>query len=449
LLQYGEDDPSSMIVEDGKGFEFNFQVVGILCFVFLVVIGEIFHVYLHLPVKPTIDKEEYIWSPELCAEEMGRATQQRPVEFPSPAWIDDYENFDSYELLKSQAASPPDIKPSSYRIEAIMPIPSPKSSNQDHGPPLMLPARSSTLLLGSQAAHQGVALGAGELLIHRPVVASSVSGPIPSKGYILSDFESAPKALPVHTHDDIPARSLIPFATPRKLQRYSSQDTPMASKPCSEGPTFNETVSSGNDNSTFSPAAILVETKNVQNEDARIKAPAPAAKARKFALTPSTFDKFVRKNDCAFVAFYHASSNPNEAYFTPLWKEFALDVREHALPLAPAFVDCDRYEALCQEQGIRHYPTLRWFNSGKPVFPDNADPRTFPHLIVFAKYSILRQEQANAADETKVKQPPSSAVVDAMDASAKGVVVAARGQGAKKARRARKQVPAKPRKAEW
>jgi len=566
----GEDDSPPV---ENKGFEFHFQVVGTLLFVLILVIGEIFHSFHSMHDAPgNLESSQYagpegpnIEFPSLTEllqmmDELEQGNKPPPTQVPSSAVSIDREDF---ETLKALAAPPPDIKPLSYRIEEVMPIPVPAKSSgfsaEYAGAPLLLPARPSPLMLGSQVAHQSVEYGAGEWInARRPIVSTSSSGPIPSKGYILADLEASPKApLPaVHQEPQIPARALIPFATPRSPQlASSSQDAPMREVRV-EGPTFNDTTVSPSLNNSISTSAssVLVkatgptvfvghkiesredykavlkvyervfvmftkgqtidpvwsalavrvlqekpsvkvaavdcsalpglcrelrisvfpttylfgnnrrETVSIKNglasvdilmrflernhASSSIEPPAPPPKLIKKetpdkALTPKNFDNYVQKHNRVFVAFYHPK-NPDEESFTPMWNDFTLDVKSQKLPLKPAHVDCTLYSDFCTNQGIRHFPSLRWFDHGKPVYPDNADKRTFKHLIMFAR-SMLRQCSDNAE---QVKASSTALSVSANGDDGKAVTEVDTPGSTKKPRRSRKQhVPAKPRRA--
>ena len=162
---------------------------------------------------------------------------------------------------------------------------------------------------------------------------------------------------------------------------------------------------------------------------------------RENALTPHAYTNFIQKYDSVFVAFYRRE-NPADAFFAPLWNTFVLDVKSEKLPLQPATVDCTIYSSFCSKQGIKYFPSLRWFDQGKPVYPDNADQGTFQRLTRFAKSMLrrtMKEKQGSAASSTSI------GTVDGGD-GAKVVTAPAslEGHDKKPPRRARKNVPPKP-----
>ena len=312
------------------------QFFGALSIILLLLISEVFHVFVYLPPKASIESKSV---DELDASLFRYViVSETPAQTPTPAWSVDCEDFES---LKNLAAPPPDVKPTSFRINEVVPIPSPRtSSSNEQGMPLMLPARASPLLLGSnQVEHQNL----GDILTHRPVVVASSSGPIPSKGYILAEYdEHVSKAFPVQQQEpqQIPARALIPFAPPRASnQQDISREVPMPKRRVVEGPIYNETVSS---NSTSSSSAVLFEANGSTvfiGQHHRVQ-------------STTDYVTFIKENKQIFMVFSNAPT-----VVDPLWTELAVRVHQEKPSVRVASVDCTALAGLCRDLRISDFPT--------------------------------------------------------------------------------------------
>jgi len=75
----------------------------------------------------------------------------------------------------------------------------------------------------------------------------------------------------------------------------------------------------------------------------------------------------------------------------PTWELFAEDVEAKKDTMVTVFkVDCVEQRDLCNEHGIQSFPTLRFFDKSKPVFPDYMGDRTQAALLEFIRMMARR-----------------------------------------------------------
>jgi len=384
-----KEDTSHQIDEDGDTIELidrRPQFFGALSIILLLLISEVFHVFVYLPPKDLIESKS---TDELDASLFPYViVSETPAQTPTPAWSVDCEDFES---LKNLAAPPPDVKPTSFRINEVVPIPSPAtSSSNEHGMPLMLPARASPfLLLGSnQVEHQNF----GDILNHRPVVVASSSGPIPSKGYILAEFDDHVfKAFPVQEQEpqQIPARALIPFAPPRESnQRDVSREVPMPKRRVVEGPIYDETVSS---NRTSSSPTVSLETNGSTvfiGHHNRVQ-------------SAEDYVTIIKENKQIFVVLSDAPT-----VVESLWSELAKRVHQEKPSVRVASVDCTALAGLCRDLRISDFPTAFFIgNHGRETIRIKNENMRVDRLM---KYLESAAESSNLIIQPENRIKPST-----------------------------------------
>lgn len=104
-------------------------------------------------------------------------------------------------------------------------------------------------------------------------------------------------------------------------------------------------------------------------------------------LTAETFDKFLEISKTAFINFYAPWCVWCQRLH-PTWEKFAEQVEDEELDVRIGIVDCVAEMQLCRDKNIRAFPSLRWFQDGKPVAPDYKQDRTVSALVGFTKRKL-------------------------------------------------------------
>lgn len=118
-------------------------------------------------------------------------------------------------------------------------------------------------------------------------------------------------------------------------------------------------------------------------------------------LTAETFDKFLEISKTAFINFYAPWCVWCQRLH-PTWEKFAEQVEDEELDVRIGIVDCVAEMQLCRDKNIRAFPSLRWFQDGKPVAPDYKQDRTVSALVGFTKRK-LEMTKKYAQVETKTR----------------------------------------------
>ena len=90
------------------------------------------------------------------------------------------------------------------------------------------------------------------------------------------------------------------------------------------------------------------------------------AKAEKglYVLSDRSFNLHVSQKD-TFVKFYAPWCGHCQK-LAPIWDDLAKEFEDDA-SVTVAKLDCTQSSALCQEHGVKGYPTLAYFRNGKKV----------------------------------------------------------------------------------
>jgi hypothetical protein len=177
---------------------------------------------------------------------------------------------------------------------------------------------------------------------------------------------------PVH----VPARSLIPFATPRVAASHKRRMSIHRPSVAKQNPTkYNGTA---------------VEEEILSSVDAQEIGAVPL-------FDIHSFDQYLAQHRDVFVAFLVPwSTHDKELNHT--WNEFADSARQKDLPLSVAVVDCSKSRSLCRARNITKIPTLRWFRNTRPSDYGNNN-RTVENLTAYAE---------SCFQAPKTRQPPQT-----------------------------------------
>lgn len=145
------------------------------------------------------------------------------------------------------------------------------------------------------------------------------------------------------------------------------------------------------------------------------------AKAEKglYVLSDRSFNLHVANKD-TFVKFYAPWCGHCQK-LAPIWDDLAAEF-ENDDSVTVAKLDCTVSSALCQEHGVKGYPTLAYFRNGKKA-EDYRGARTLKELTDFVK--SMTEDKADKAAETadKVPEAPPKSDVKFLDLDTfKGVI---------------------------
>jgi protein disulfide-isomerase-like protein len=106
-----------------------------------------------------------------------------------------------------------------------------------------------------------------------------------------------------------------------------------------------------------------------------------------FDLKKDNFDAWVSENEMSFIDFYAPWCVWCQR-LAPTWEKFAQESKSLNMPVGVGKVDCMVEADLCRIQKIMAFPTIRWYDSGKPISPDYKMDRTVTALKGFAKRKL-------------------------------------------------------------
>jgi len=109
-------------------------------------------------------------------------------------------------------------------------------------------------------------------------------------------------------------------------------------------------------------------------------------------LDKSSFESFINRNEGAFINFYAPWCVWCQRLH-PTWDKFAYAMREKKMKAGVAMVDCVDQRILCTENGVRAFPTLRWFENGHSVNPDYHGDRTTDAFINFVEMKVRAMDR--------------------------------------------------------
>jgi Thioredoxin len=379
-------------------------------------------------------------------------TSSQPIDVPTPEspWKQEGSNI-------VQMVGPPNIKPivTSRVIDNVY-IPSRASpwAFEDVAHPIIKPVVVASRLegaplpsLGSNWQHEDqdisrnhAVTGGTHYVVSRPVISSV---PFPSLSTTAWEGGCHPNHnIAPHHPVQIPVRSLIPFAAPKRSplrgmfgQRSELVPVPsMGLRDCI--PTFNETDSFGSGQSSSTTTVIVSPHGGIPGDTTTVNAKrslevlkafptlatawkttkpvgmttrkrkavpgesrltpfndkAEADTDRSVTLTQYTFYEYMQLHDTVLVAFYRSGAT-HQLVFAPIWNNFTSAALTEQLPLITAKVDCHSQPNICRELDVTKSPTVRWFYQGSAVLPDYKGELTVQKLLKHSK-KMLRVETA-------------------------------------------------------
>jgi len=128
-----------------------------------------------------------------------------------------------------------------------------------------------------------------------------------------------------------------------------------------------------------------------------------------FTLTEKSFKNHVAKGD-TFIKFY-APWCGHCKKLAPTWDELAAKMGADGKATI-AKVDCTKSQSLCQEHGIKGYPTLAYFRKGEKVEAYRGG-RTMKDLSDFVASMSGEEKKAEAKEEVTEDAKDSVAVLSA------------------------------------
>jgi len=128
-----------------------------------------------------------------------------------------------------------------------------------------------------------------------------------------------------------------------------------------------------------------------------------------FTLTDKSFKSHVAKGD-TFIKFY-APWCGHCKKLAPTWDELAAKIGADGKATI-AKVDCTKSQSLCQEHGIKGYPTLAYFRKGEKVEAYRGG-RTMKDLTDFVASMSGEEKKAEAKEEVTEDAKDSVAVLSA------------------------------------
>jgi thiol-disulfide isomerase/thioredoxin len=108
-------------------------------------------------------------------------------------------------------------------------------------------------------------------------------------------------------------------------------------------------------------------------------------------LDGNTFNRWIGDHTYTFVNF-HSPWCSWCKLLEPVWEAFAERVVLDTIPVSVVQVDCIANGAVCEEQNIHAFPTLRLYKNGVVQSPDYRSDRTVDAFIDFAKSRLAKDE---------------------------------------------------------
>jgi len=108
--------------------------------------------------------------------------------------------------------------------------------------------------------------------------------------------------------------------------------------------------------------------------------------------TAVTLPVFLKDHDLAFINFFAPWCVWCQRLH-PTWEKLAEEVENDKMPIGVGSVDCVAEAALCREQKIMAFPTIRWFQGGESIQPDYKMDRTVAALKGFAQRKLEALER--------------------------------------------------------
>ncbi|KAB8268492.1 protein disulfide-isomerase [Aspergillus minisclerotigenes] len=133
---------------------------------------------------------------------------------------------------------------------------------------------------------------------------------------------------------------------------------------------------------TFAPwiLSLLGASAVASAADATAEAPSDVV-----SLTGDTFETFVKEHDLVLAEFFAPWCGHCKA-LAPKYEQAATELKEKNIPLVK--VDCTEEEALCRDQGVEGYPTLKIFRGLDAVKPYQGARQTEAIVSYMVKQSL-------------------------------------------------------------
>jgi len=104
-------------------------------------------------------------------------------------------------------------------------------------------------------------------------------------------------------------------------------------------------------------------------------------------LNKDNHKEWMVDNEMAFVDFFAPWCVWCQR-LAPTWEKFAVEIKSLNMPVGVAKVDCMAEVDLCKTEKVMAFPTLRWYEGGKPITPDYKMDRTVQAMTSFAKRKL-------------------------------------------------------------
>lgn len=104
------------------------------------------------------------------------------------------------------------------------------------------------------------------------------------------------------------------------------------------------------------------------------------------------FKQFIQSNDMVFVNFFAPWCVWCQR-FHPIWEMFAEELEKEEMPVKAVNVNCVEHGNLCRELRVMAFPSIRWYQNGRPVQPDYKQDRTVKALINHSKRKLQLSEK--------------------------------------------------------
>lgn len=111
-------------------------------------------------------------------------------------------------------------------------------------------------------------------------------------------------------------------------------------------------------------------------------------------LSSSNFTSFLLHNEYTFVNFFYARES-NSQRTLQQWHDFAETMSASRKSAKVVTVNCGQETVICQQQDIRSYPTLRFFEGTQPWKPDYHGSLTVSSLVSYS----MQMTKGNLSDQ--------------------------------------------------
>mmetsp|Transcript_16005 Transcript_16005/g.37074 ORF Transcript_16005/g.37074 Transcript_16005/m.37074 type:complete len:483 (-) Transcript_16005:185-1633(-) len=128
-------------------------------------------------------------------------------------------------------------------------------------------------------------------------------------------------------------------------------------------------------------------------------------------LTKENHREWLDTNELAFVDFFAPWCVWCQR-LAPTWEKFAREINSLKMPVGVAKVDCMAEVDLCREEKVMAFPTLRWYEEGKPISPDYKMDRTVAGMVGYAKRKLQMNEKFKDWETAAVERGDSEDTIE-------------------------------------